>query len=148
MAANILPELIDKKGGSYAAIAPKLEPGKFNKWKKRMLCYLTGMEPYYIKLINDGPYVPKTPEGEIKPDAHWTPDERRVVNQDQRLKSIIMSCLPDDIMESVISCQTAKEAWNDLVHSFEGPSDTKEHRIMDLELEFQTFRAKPTESLS
>ena len=53
-----------------------------------------------------------------------------------------MSCLPDDIMESVISCQTAKETWNDLVHSFEGPSDTKEHRIMDLKLEFQTFRAK------
>ncbi|GKD41052.1 hypothetical protein Tco_1261259, partial [Tanacetum coccineum] len=31
---------------------------------------------------------------------------------------------------------------------FEGPSDTKENRIMDLKLEYQTFRAKPTESLS
>ncbi|GKC04003.1 putative reverse transcriptase domain-containing protein [Tanacetum coccineum] len=29
-------------------------------------------------------------------------DERRVVNQDQRLKSIIISCLPDDIIESLI----------------------------------------------
>ncbi|GKE21862.1 hypothetical protein Tco_1433374 [Tanacetum coccineum] len=28
---------VDKKGGSYAAIAPKLESGKFDKWKKRML---------------------------------------------------------------------------------------------------------------
>ena len=78
MAANVLPELIDKKGGSYAATAPRLEPGKFNKWKKCMLCYLMGMEPYYIKCLNDGPYDPKTPEGEIKPDAHWTPDERRI----------------------------------------------------------------------
>ncbi|GKE42212.1 hypothetical protein Tco_1469496 [Tanacetum coccineum] len=59
-----------------------------------------------------------------------------------------MSCLPDDIMESVISCVSAKETWTDLVHSFEGPSDTKENRIMDLKLEYQTFKAKSTESLS
>ncbi|GJZ60254.1 hypothetical protein Tco_0616070 [Tanacetum coccineum] len=54
----------------------------------------------------------------------------------------------NDIMESVISCVSAKETWTDLVHSFEGPSDTKENRIMDLKLEYQTFRAKSTESLS
>ncbi|GJW29518.1 retrovirus-related pol polyprotein from transposon TNT 1-94 [Tanacetum coccineum] len=59
-----------------------------------------------------------------------------------RLKSIIMSCLPDDIIELVISCVSAKETWTDLVHSFEGPSDTKENRIIDLKLEYQTFRAK------
>ncbi|GKE56486.1 hypothetical protein Tco_1495671 [Tanacetum coccineum] len=59
-----------------------------------------------------------------------------------------MSCLPDDIMESVISCVSVKETWTDLVHSFEGPLDTKENRIMDLKLEYQTFRVKSTESLS
>ncbi|GJT78480.1 integrase, catalytic region, zinc finger, CCHC-type containing protein [Tanacetum coccineum] len=89
-----------------------------------MLCYLAGMEHYYLKY------------------------ERRVVIQDQHLKSIIISCLPDDIMESVISCVSAKETWTDLVYSFEGPSDTKENRIMDMKLEYQTFRAKYTGSLS
>ncbi|GJZ23596.1 retrovirus-related pol polyprotein from transposon TNT 1-94 [Tanacetum coccineum] len=59
-----------------------------------------------------------------------------------------MSCLPDEIMESVINCVSAKETWTDLVHSFEGPSDTKENRIMDLKLEYQTFRAKSTKSIS
>ncbi|GKA48164.1 retrovirus-related pol polyprotein from transposon TNT 1-94 [Tanacetum coccineum] len=59
-----------------------------------------------------------------------------------------MSCLPNDIIESVISCETSKAIWTDLVHNFEGPSDTKENRIMDLKLKYQTFRAKPTESLS
>ncbi|GJU40566.1 retrovirus-related pol polyprotein from transposon TNT 1-94 [Tanacetum coccineum] len=103
-AVNDVSQLVDKRGGSYAAIAPKLEPRKFNKWKKRMLCYLSGMEPYYLK---------------------W-----------------------NDIMESVISYVSAKETWADLVHSFEGPSDTKENMIMDLKLEYQTFKAKSTESLS
>ncbi|GKD72465.1 hypothetical protein Tco_1330747 [Tanacetum coccineum] len=145
---NDVPKLVDKKGGSYAAIAPKLEVGKFNKWKKRMLYYLARMEPYYVKCIKDDPFQPKTVEGDAKPESQWTLDERRVVVQDQRLKSIIMSCLPDGIMKSVISCVSAKETWTDLVHSFEGPSDTKENRIMDLKLEYQTFRAKSTESLS
>nr|GEV09951.1 hypothetical protein [Tanacetum cinerariifolium] len=62
VAESIVPYLIDKKGGSYVAIAPKLEPGKYNKWKKCMLCYLAGMEPYHIKCIKDGPFQPKTIE--------------------------------------------------------------------------------------
>ncbi|GJX01229.1 hypothetical protein Tco_0185142 [Tanacetum coccineum] len=113
-----------------------------------MLCYLAGMEPYYLKCIKDGLFQPKTAKGDPKPESQWTPDERRVVVQDQRLKSIIISCLPNDVMESVISCVSAKETWTNLVHSFEGPLDTKENRIMDLKLEYQTFRAKSTESLS
>ncbi|GKC10380.1 hypothetical protein Tco_1007162 [Tanacetum coccineum] len=117
---SIVPQLVDKRGGRYAAIAPKLEPRKFNKWKK---CA-------------------------IKLESQWTQDERTVVIQDQRLKNIIMSCLPNDIMESVIRCETAKDTWNDLVHSFKGPSDTKEKRIMDLKVEYQTFRAKLFECLS
>ncbi|GJZ33483.1 hypothetical protein Tco_0578919 [Tanacetum coccineum] len=68
-----------------------------------MLCYLAGMEPYYLKCIEDGTFQPKIADGDAKPESQWTPDERRVVVQDQRLKSIIMSCLPDDIIELVIS---------------------------------------------
>nr|GEY75423.1 retrovirus-related Pol polyprotein from transposon TNT 1-94 [Tanacetum cinerariifolium] len=94
-----------------------------------MLCYLAGMEPYYLKCIKDGSFQPKTAEGDAKPESQWTPDERKAVVQDQRLKSIIMSCPPDDIMESVISYVSAKETWTDLVHNFEGPSDT-DYRLL------------------
>ncbi|GKA99671.1 hypothetical protein Tco_0827665 [Tanacetum coccineum] len=97
---------------------------------------------------DDGPFKPKTTKGADKPECQWTPDERRVVNQDQHLKRIIISCPPNDIMESVISCETAKSTWTDLVNNFEGPSNTKENMIMDLKLEYQTFKAKPFESLS
>ncbi|GJS91603.1 hypothetical protein Tco_0774239 [Tanacetum coccineum] len=91
---------------------------------------------------------PKIADGDAKPESQSTPDERRVVVQDQHLKSIIMSCLPNDIMESVISCVSAKETWTDLVYSFEGPSDTKKNRIIDLKLEYQTFKEKSTKSFS
>ncbi|GJS10854.1 hypothetical protein Tco_0367650 [Tanacetum coccineum] len=83
------------------------------------------MEPCYLKCIKDGPFQQKTAEGDDKSESQWTLDERRVVVKDQRLKSIIMSCLPNDIMESVISCETAKATWDGLGSSFEGPADTK-----------------------
>ncbi|GJW11635.1 hypothetical protein Tco_1577462 [Tanacetum coccineum] len=108
VAESTVPKLVDKKG-----------------WE---------MEPYYIKCIKDAPFQPKNVECVIKLEIQWTLDERRVVVQDQRLKSIIMSCLPDGIIESVISCKTAEATWTNLVHSFEGPSDTKENRIIDLKL--------------
>ncbi|GKA58338.1 hypothetical protein Tco_0757526 [Tanacetum coccineum] len=57
-------------------------------------------EPYYITCIKDGPFQRKTAEGANKPEAQWTNDDMRVVNQDQRLKSVIIACLPDDIMEA------------------------------------------------
>ncbi|GJS54133.1 retrovirus-related pol polyprotein from transposon TNT 1-94 [Tanacetum coccineum] len=113
-----------------------------------MICYLTRMEPYYIQCIKDGPFQPKTAEGDNKPESQWTPDERRLVSQDQRLKRIIISCLPDDIIESVISYETAKATRTDLVHSFEGPFDTNENKIMDLKLEYQTFRTKSSKTIS
>nr|GEV31304.1 retrovirus-related Pol polyprotein from transposon TNT 1-94 [Tanacetum cinerariifolium] len=99
-------------------------------------------------MVAEGPFQPKNAEGATKPEAQWFSDERRVVNQDQCLKSIIISCFPDDIMESVISCKIAKDTWTDLVHSFKGPFDTKENMIIDLKLEYNTFRPKLGESLS
>ncbi|GJV99366.1 hypothetical protein Tco_1554618 [Tanacetum coccineum] len=84
---NDVPQLVDKKRGSYAAIAPKLEPRKFNKWKNRMLCNLAGMETYYLKCIKDGPFQPKTAEGDAKPESQWTPDERRVVAEYKKMKA-------------------------------------------------------------
>ncbi|GJQ99895.1 hypothetical protein Tco_0522880 [Tanacetum coccineum] len=52
----------------------------------------------------------------------------------------------DDIMESVISFEIAKATWINLVHSFKGPFDTKENRIIDLKLEYQTFKAKSSKT--
>ncbi|GJS71791.1 hypothetical protein Tco_0704632 [Tanacetum coccineum] len=37
-----------------------------------MLCYLAGMEPYYLKCIKDGTFQPKTAEGDDKPEAKPT----------------------------------------------------------------------------
>ncbi|GKF06751.1 retrovirus-related pol polyprotein from transposon TNT 1-94 [Tanacetum coccineum] len=75
-------------------------------------------------------------------------DERNAANLDQRLKSLIMSVLPDDQMNSVINCLTAKSTWDDLILYHEGPFDVKESRVMDLKLCYNTFKFKEGESLT
>ncbi|GJQ97548.1 retrovirus-related pol polyprotein from transposon TNT 1-94 [Tanacetum coccineum] len=86
--------------------------------------------------------------GQRKPENQWTRDERKAANLDQRLKSLIMSVLPDDQMNSVINCLTAKSTWDDLILYHEGPSDVKESRVMDLKLCYNTFKFKEGESLT
>ncbi|GJT81655.1 retrovirus-related pol polyprotein from transposon TNT 1-94 [Tanacetum coccineum] len=56
--------------------------------------------------------------------------------------TLIMSVLPDDQMNSVINCLTAKSTWDDLILYHEGPSDVKESRVMDLKLCYNTFKFK------
>ncbi|GKD16252.1 hypothetical protein Tco_1205410 [Tanacetum coccineum] len=52
--------------------------------------------------------APVTRAGQRKPEGQWTGDERNAANLDQRLKSLIMSVLLDDQMNSVINCLPAK----------------------------------------
>ncbi|GKC37653.1 retrovirus-related pol polyprotein from transposon TNT 1-94 [Tanacetum coccineum] len=56
VAVNNVPQLVDKKGGSYAAIAPKLEPEKFNKAKptKSLSQTYTRYKTLLNELANDG----------------------------------------------------------------------------------------------
>ncbi|GJT69248.1 retrovirus-related pol polyprotein from transposon TNT 1-94 [Tanacetum coccineum] len=90
--------------------------------------------------LGDGLFKPKTAEGVDKLESQWTPDERIVVNQDQHLKSIIISCLPDDIMELVISHETVNDTWTDLdfQEKFDDEADerTSEEYLRDLDIEF------------
>ncbi|GJR20200.1 retrovirus-related pol polyprotein from transposon TNT 1-94 [Tanacetum coccineum] len=59
-----------------------------------------------------------------------------------------MSVLPDDQMNSVINCLTAKSTWDDLILYHEGPFVVKESRVMDLKLCYNTFKFKEGESLT
>ncbi|GKF53305.1 hypothetical protein Tco_0160215 [Tanacetum coccineum] len=83
--------------------------------------------------------------GQRKPETQWTPEERKTDNLDQRLKSLIMSVLPDDQMDSVINLLTAKSTWDDLILYHEGSSDVKESRVTDLKFCYNTFNFKEGE---
>ncbi|GJT97095.1 retrovirus-related pol polyprotein from transposon TNT 1-94 [Tanacetum coccineum] len=110
------------------------------------LVFLDGLEPYLLKTLEDVPFVPmsslSTTENPLpKRQNQWSNAESRLANQDKRLKSIIISCLPNDVMKSVIKFKIAKEIWNDLILAHEGPSDTRDTNIAALRLKFNAFKS-------
>ncbi|GJV52013.1 hypothetical protein Tco_1447754 [Tanacetum coccineum] len=141
-----LPQLLDSRGGSHVTNVPAFDKEDFTSWKVRFLVFLDGLEPYLLKTLEDGPFVPmsslSTTENPLpKRQNQWSNAESHLANQDKRLKSIIISCLPNDVMKSVIKCKTAKEMWNDLILAHEGPSDTRDTKIAALRLKFNAFKS-------
>nr|GFA29197.1 hypothetical protein [Tanacetum cinerariifolium] len=145
MAAVEVPQTLEYRDGQLNA-APVLEVKIFTNWKKRFMCHILGIEPQFKNIIKNCPFIPMT-ASQKKQEGQQTGDERKATNLDQRLKSLIMSVLLDDQMNSVINCLTAKSTWDDLQLYHEGPSDVKESRVMDLKLCYNTFKFKEGETL-
>ncbi|GJY45095.1 hypothetical protein Tco_0433308 [Tanacetum coccineum] len=76
-----------------------------------------------------------------KRQNQWSNAESRLANQDKRLRIVIISCLPNDVMKSVIKCKTTKEMSNDLILAHEGPSDIRDTKIAALRLKFNAFKS-------
>nr|GEZ04470.1 retrovirus-related Pol polyprotein from transposon TNT 1-94 [Tanacetum cinerariifolium] len=141
-----VPQTLEYRGGQLNA-ALILEVENFTNWKKRFMCHIIGIEPQFENIIKNGPFIPMV-AGQRKPEGQWTAYERKAANLDQRLKSLIMSVLPDDQMNSVINCLTPKSTWDDLILYHKGPFDVKESRVMDMKLCYNTFKFKECESLT
>ncbi|GKE49746.1 hypothetical protein Tco_1481004, partial [Tanacetum coccineum] len=146
MAAVEVPQTLEYKGGQLNA-TPVLEVENCTNYKKRFMCHIIGIESQFEKSSKNVPFIPMT-AGQRKPKNQWTGDERKAANLDQRLKSLIMYVLPDDQMNSVINCLTAKSTCDDLILYHEGPSDVKESRVMDLKLCYNTFKFKEDSELA
>nr|GFB49385.1 hypothetical protein [Tanacetum cinerariifolium] len=148
-----LPQLLDSRGGSHVTNVPNFDKEDFMSWKVRFLVFLDGLEPYLLKTLKDGPFVPMSSLSTSKNllpkrQNQWSNAKSRLANQDKRLKSIIISCLQNDVMKYVIKCKTAKEMWNDLILAHEGPSDTRDTKIAALRLKFNAFKSLKGEKIN
>ncbi|GJW93368.1 hypothetical protein Tco_0173040 [Tanacetum coccineum] len=148
-----LPQLLDSRGGSHVTNVPEFDREDFTSWKVRFLLFLDGFEPYLLKTLEDGPFVPmsslSTSDNPLpKRQNQWSKTESCLANQDKILKSIIISCLPNDVMKSVIKCKTTKEMWNDLILAHERPSDTRDTKIDALRLKFNAFKSLEGEKVN
>ncbi|GJT14870.1 hypothetical protein Tco_0873576 [Tanacetum coccineum] len=94
MAAVEVPQTLEYMGGQLNA-TPVLEVENFTNWKKRFMCHIIDIEPQFENIISNDPFIPMV-ASQRKPEGQWTADERKTVNLDQRLKSLIMSVLLDD----------------------------------------------------
>ncbi|GJT83079.1 hypothetical protein Tco_1057421 [Tanacetum coccineum] len=120
-----LPQLLDSRGGSHVTNVPAFEKEDFTSWKVRFLVFLDGLEPYLLKTLEDGPFIPmsslSTSKNPLpKCQNQWSNAESRLANQDKRLKSIMTSCLPNDDSDSDVEedQRTSNEFMADLNAEF------------------------------
>nr|GEZ55764.1 hypothetical protein [Tanacetum cinerariifolium] len=146
MATVEVPQTLEYKGGQLNA-APVLEVENFTNQKKIFICHVIGIKPQSENIISNNLFIPMA-AGQRKPEGQWTTNERKAANLDQRLKSLIMSILLDDQMNSVINCLTTKSTWDYLILYHKGTFDVKESRVMDLKLCYNTFKFKEAPSSS
>ncbi|GJY23223.1 hypothetical protein Tco_0396881 [Tanacetum coccineum] len=118
-----LPQLLDLRGGSHVTNVPAFDKGDFTSWKVRFLVFLDGLEPYLLKTLEDGPFVPmsslSTSDNPFpKRQNQWSNAKSRLANQDKRFKP------------------------------HEGPSDIKDTKIAALRLKFNAFKSLEGEKVN
>ena len=82
---------------------------EFGTWKARMLLHITGIERNMLKILNEGPYIPRSPlnplldptgsrSGREKREEHWSEEDKRLVNLDTILKNMILGAVPETLI--------------------------------------------------
>ncbi|GJX65589.1 retrovirus-related pol polyprotein from transposon TNT 1-94 [Tanacetum coccineum] len=121
-----LPQLLDSRGGSHVTNVPAFDKEDFTSWKVRFLVFLNELEPYLLKTLEDGPFVPMS-----------------------SLSTSENPCLNVKINGQMLRvCKTAKEMYKDLILAHEGPSDTRDTKIAALRLKFNAFKSLEGEKVN
>ncbi|GJZ50791.1 hypothetical protein Tco_0605306, partial [Tanacetum coccineum] len=118
-----LPQLLDSRGDSHVTNVLDFDKENFTSWKVRFLVFLDGLEPYLLKIIEDGPFVPMSSMSTFdnplpKRQNQWSHAESHLANQDKRLKT------------------------------HEGPSDTRDTKIAASQLKFNAFKSLEDEKVN
>ncbi|GKD71909.1 hypothetical protein Tco_1325999 [Tanacetum coccineum] len=118
-----LPQLLDSRGGSHVSNIPAFDKEDFTSWKVRFLVFLDGLEPYLLKTLEDGPFVPMSSLSTFKNPLpkcqnQWSNAESHFANHDKRLKT------------------------------HEGPSDTRDTKIAALRIKFNAFKSLEGEKVN
>nr|GEX51767.1 retrovirus-related Pol polyprotein from transposon TNT 1-94 [Tanacetum cinerariifolium] len=93
-----VPQTLKYKGGQLN-VAFVLEVENFTNWKTRFMCHIIGIEPQFENIISKDPFISMA-VGQKKPEAQWIADVRKAADLYLRLKSLIMSVLSDNQMNS------------------------------------------------
>ena len=70
-----------------------------------------------------------------------------LVTRSPRALTCIHSSLTDVMFTRIMTCETAKEAWDKLKEEFEGSSRVKSVRLLALKREFELLKMKDSDSV-
>nr|GEW68150.1 hypothetical protein [Tanacetum cinerariifolium] len=105
--------LLVSSGGSHVTNFPGFEAEDFTSWKIRFMAFLDGLEPYLLKNLEEGPFTPMSPLS--SPENPLPKRQNQWTHAETRL--------------------------NNLILAYEGPSDTRDTKIVALRLKFNAFNS-------
>ena len=128
-----------------------------------MELFLSGSDPQIPYFMENGPYIPTTlvvavpatattaviPERTIiKNVTQWTEEDKRLVNIDTKVKSLLSMSMSNDVFHSICHVKTSKEIWDTLCIQYEGTDSLTESRKINLVRQYEMFISTKGETLS
>ncbi|KAJ9545060.1 hypothetical protein OSB04_024767 [Centaurea solstitialis] len=132
------------ESGSLAK-PPRFNADNFSLWKSRMELFLSGSDPQIPYFIEHGPYVPTSiipavaatttspavPERTfIKQVSNWTDEDKRLVNVDNKARSLIAMSLPDEVITKFM--EALPEYWENYTMCLKMSKDIKTITLSEL----------------
>ncbi|CAM8993555.1 unnamed protein product [Rhodiola kirilowii] len=103
---------------------PLLEGSNYASWKPKMKSFLKSLDEKAWKAVLIGWTQPMMDNlvGEVvpKPEALWTDADEKMSIGNSKAMNAIFSGVDENMLNLIINCEVAKEAWDILQTSYEG----------------------------
>ncbi|XP_022873787.1 uncharacterized protein LOC111392642 [Olea europaea var. sylvestris] len=127
----------------FSALLPVAFTGdNYDFWATKMKAYLNAYSLWEISETGTEP-----PPLRANPTIPQLKQHGEEVAKKFKALSCIQSAVSDAIFTRIITCETAKEAWDRLQEEFRGNARTRQMKVLNLRREFESLKMKETESV-
>ena len=135
--------------------APLLNKDNYEDWALRIKNYLIRKGPDVWKSVEEGPYEPPRVllEGPVAnalggPQyAPITEEDIRRLDCDHIAFTELLSGIPPDLASLIIHFKDAKSIWDNLQSRLQGTAKTREKRIEQTLMTYESFKLQPDENI-
>ena len=139
--------------GSAVNKPPLFDGKNYTFWKARMKILLKSLDPKCWLLVEKGFTEPKITSiiggGQlttVSPMEHWSTTEKEHHHANARALNAINSGISPEEFKSIMTCETAKEAWDILELAHEGTSQVKNSKLQMLTSQFERMKMEDHET--
>ncbi|XP_071933991.1 uncharacterized protein [Coffea arabica] len=128
-------------GNNFLSNPPNFTGENYQIWVVKMKSYLDANDLWDVVETDPVPELSEDPTiAEMR--AH-----RDAVKRRSKAMTCIHSAVSDAVFTKIMTCETAKEAWDTLKVAFQGNDRTRQMQVLNLRREFELLRMKDTENI-
>ncbi|XP_027182312.1 uncharacterized protein LOC113780733 [Coffea eugenioides] len=128
-------------GNNFLSNPPNFTGENYQIWAVKMKSYLDANDLWDVIETDPVPELSKVPTiAEMR--AH-----RDAVKRRSKAMTCIHSAVSDAVFTKIMTCETAKEAWDTLKVAFQDNDRTRQMQVLNLRREFELLRMKDTENI-